>query len=477
MNKFIWHLSPEINEFNIMPCGQDIRYIYNSIDNKPIADYLDQNDRVLIFKLKDTPIVDIELEVIEASDSGEITFRKIFEIGDGIDISSIPIMTSLVSQDKQELIRIDDEIYSKIKSLLFTKNQDKTTSRLKYASENKIPINWQTILYGSPGTGKSYMAKMIYMPKIHYITIFHPDYDYASFVGTYKPSIEHQDDINNSRSSITYKFVPQVFAKAYVRAWKEWLNSKDANSNIDTFLVIEEINRGNCAQIFGDIFQLLDRDSDGYSEYCIDVDEDFALYIQIALDSYIENSEYASEICNIAGIDVKDFVPNKIALPPNFYILATMNTSDQSLFPVDSAFRRRWDWKYIKINYDQKEIQETVIQNISDEPVVYKWKDFLKRINKRIYAITQSEDKQIGPFFIIRPENNVITFDILRDKVLFYLWNEIYKDETEHPDNIFKYKRDDEPDEKSLSFSDLFDNDAGYKKILYILNIIFMDDK
>ena len=179
---------------------------------------------------------------------------------------------------------------------------------------------------------------------VYFRTTFHLDYDYANFVGTLKPIVDnHQKSIyseSDDESHITYRFVPQVFAKAYVRAWNEYIKG----SKVRACLVIEEINRGNCAQIFGDIFQLLDRDSDGYSEYCIDVDEDFALYIQMALDTNIENSEYASEICNIAGIDVKDFVPNKIALPPNFYILATMNTSDQSLFSMDSAFKRRWDW-------------------------------------------------------------------------------------------------------------------------------------
>ena len=245
-------------------------------------------------------------------------------------------------------------------------------------------------------------------------TTFHPDYDYAQFVGAYKPKKEG--------NAITYSFVPQVFAKAYAAAWKLYLDAKgdsrlrgndngngeNDNENggnekdIQVYLVIEEINRGNCAQIFGDIFQLLDRDGEGFSQYSIDADCDFAEWLK-------EN-----------GIG-----EGKLKLPPNLNILATMNTSDQSLFPMDSAFKRRFDWEYVPINYEKAEADFIV----GDTGFNFKWLEFLKKVNADIYKVTQSEDKQMGEFFIKPKNKDYITLDEFRSKVLFYLWDSVYKDE------------------------------------------------
>ena len=188
-------------------------------------------------------------------------------------------------------------------------------------------------------------------------TTFHPDYDYAQFVGAYKPKKEG--------NAITYSFVPQVFAKAYAAAWKQYFAAGNASTaDNQVFLVIEEINRGNCAQIFGDIFQLLDRDSEGFSQYSIDADCDFAEWLK-------EN-----------GIG-----DGKLKLPPNLNILATMNTSDQSLFPMDSAFKRRFDWEYVPIKYakdsdcgdDWKADEFKIVIGNS----TYMWLDFLKKVKLR----------------------------------------------------------------------------------------------
>ena len=283
----------------------------------------------------------------------------------------------------------------------------------------------QTIFFGAPGTGKSHkidynlfkdkegnlIGKGIKeIPEDRkFRTTFHPDYDYAQFVGAYKPKKEG--------NAITYSFVPQVFAKAYATAWKLYLDAKgdsrlrgnddkngenDSGKDIQVYLVIEEINRGNCAQIFGDIFQLLDRDSEGFSQYSIDADCDFAEWLK-------EN-----------GIG-----DGKLKLPPNLNILATMNTSDQSLFPMDSAFKRRFDWEYVPINYEKAEADFIV----GDASFKFKWLDFLKKVNADIYKVTQSEDKQMGEFFIKPKNKDYITLDEFRSKVLFYLWDSVYKDE------------------------------------------------
>lgn len=171
----------------------------------------------------------------------------------------------------------------------------------------------QIIIYGAPGTGKSYHIKQQLEEKAvskenQFRTTFHPDSDYSTFVGAYKPTME--GDV------IKYKFVPQAFLKAYVRAYQA--------STETVYLIIEEINRGNCAQIFGDIFQLLDRNDKGRSEYEIDADEDIKAYLEEKL-----------------GKDSEGIKGGKLCLPSNLYIYATMNTSDQSLFPIDSAFKRR----------------------------------------------------------------------------------------------------------------------------------------
>lgn len=253
----------------------------------------------------------------------------------------------------------------------------------------------QTIYYGCPGTGKSHQVKDLTEGldgtktikfedgKTNvFRTTFHPDYDYATFVGCYKPVKEND--------KLDYKFVPQVFTNAYVTAKK--------HPDTPIYLIIEEINRGNCAQIFGDLFQLLDREN-GLSKFPIDAEEELMKYLR-----------------DEAGLD--DYI--KIKLPANFNIYATMNTSDQSLFPMDSAFKRRWEMKYIKIDYTNKEADYTF--NVGGKD--YHWLEYLPCINDKITLATDSEDKQMGEFFI-RSNMSATEF---KNKVMFYLWNDVCKD-------------------------------------------------
>ena len=317
----------------------------------------------------------------------------------------------------------------------------------------------QKIFFGAPGTGKSFKVNEAVQNQQVFRTTFHPDYDYAQFVGAYKPKKEG--------NAITYSFVPQVFAKAYATAWKLYLQrdsrlrgnddkngENDSGKDIQVYLVIEEINRGNCAQIFGDIFQLLDRDSEGFSQYSIDADCDFAEWLKE--DSILKTiwSEYETKVGD-----------GKLKLPPNLNILATMNTSDQSLFPMDSAFKRRFDWEYVPIKYakdsdygdDWKADEFKIV--IGDS--MYMWLDFLKKVNADIYDATQSEDKQMGEFFIKPKSDDLkIAFNEFRSKVLFYLWDSVYKDETERQ-SVFHFSYG-EGDEKinSVTFQSLFGKDA-----------------
>lgn len=347
----------------------------------------------------------------------------------------------------------------------------------------------QQIFYGAPGTGKSHTVNET--TKIQpegnvFRTTFHPDSDYSTFVGCYKPTKENavtqnqqsildydtlvdkfkeylgiKDPYQNitracvlfgydfhdsivrmqesnthtipelvadayksgttydtpvragmacyeesvkpqiSSSKITYSFVPQTFTKAYLRAWQ---------TDEPVFLVIEEINRGNCAQIFGDLFQLLDRGDDGQSEYPIKADNDLAVYI---------GAELAKEARENIPENIKS--GEELVLPSNLYIWATMNTSDQSLFPIDSAFKRRWDWTYIPIDTKKES------WNINVDGVNYEWSDFLEKINAKIESATSSEDKMLG-FYFCKAENGTITAEKFVNKVVFYLWNDVFKD-------------------------------------------------
>lgn len=278
------------------------------------------------------------------------------------------------------------------------------------------PLSYQIIFYGSPGTGKSREIELRTKGHDRTRITFHPETDYQSFVGSYKPVM---DGIN-----IKYEFVPQSFTKAYCNAW--------LNPSQPYFLIIEEINRGNCAQIFGDLFQCLDRDDNGYSKYEISCDKDLANYLKFIFESSanVKVIERYKEI-----IQTEDF--DKIILPDNLYILATMNTSDQSLFPMDSAFKRRWDWEFVPINYlDANSL------NIAIGDSLYNWGNFIENINPKIKELTGSEDKQLGNRFV-NPKDGNITFDQFRSKVLFYLWSEVYKDEFGTQSSIFKYEIED----------------------------------
>lgn len=273
---------------------------------------------------------------------------------------------------------------------------------------HKINAPIQQILFGAPGTGKSHTlnsdANITEQNSIR--TTFHPDSDYSTFVGCYKPTKDEES------GEITYDFTPQAFTNAYVAAWK--------NAQTPFFLIIEEINRGNCAQIFGDIFQLLDRDEYGYSSYKTTPDQDLANFIS----KQFENTDIDDE-------ELKS--GKKMQLPPNLHIWATMNTSDQSLFPIDSAFKRRWDWRYIPIDYTDRG------HFIACGDTQYSWADFLQKVNDKVEAVTQSEDKKLGYWFMGNgAEQKEITIDRFVSKVIFYLWNDVFKDFGKSGNTIFK---------------------------------------
>ena len=326
-------------------------------------------------------------------------------------------------------------------------NALKTYMRFLYAKEIfqneakkiKAPSNLtlQQIYYGAPGTGKSKAIKDLTFGEDVIRTTFHPDSDYASFVGTYKPITEEVvlRDCNGKKvideetgkvvkeDRIAYKFIPQSFLKAYVEAWKKLGSSKKQ------YLIIEEINRGNCAQIFGDLFQLLDRNEYGFSDYPIVADKDMQKYLEKEFEGWeITNKDKINQLYGEANMVSLIMRGERLVLPSNLYIWATMNTSDQSLFPIDSAFKRRWDWKYVPIREGRdKETNAPLNWYINTGDKQYDWWSFISKVNKLIGSLTNSEDKKLGYFFC-KAKDGEIDADLFVSKVIFYLWNDVFKD-------------------------------------------------
>ena len=368
-------------------------------------------------------------------------------------------------------------------------NALKTYMRFLYAKEIfqneakkiKAPSNLtlQQIYYGAPGTGKSKTIKDLTFGEDVIRTTFHPDSDYASFVGTYKPITEEVvlRDCNGKKvideetgkvvkeDRISYKFIPQAFLEAYVNAWKKLGSGKKQ------YLIIEEINRGNCAQIFGDLFQLLDRNEYGFSDYPIVADKDMQKYLEKEFAGWeITNKDEINQLYGEANMVNLIMKGERLVLPSNLYIWATMNTSDQSLFPIDSAFKRRWDWKYVPIREGRdKETNAPLNWYINTGDKQYNWWSFISQVNKLIGSLTNSEDKKLGYFFC-KAKDGEIDADLFVSKVIFYLWNDVFKD--------YGFDDKDFQDEegKILSF-DRFYQDVNGVTIVNVANIeLFLEN-
>lgn len=356
-----------------------------------------------------------------------------------INVQTKPLFSTLSKLIKWSNPDVYQEISTDQNIILTDKTLSNTLAQLYSVIEmytpksivrhDSVPIPLQVIYYGAPGTGKSYKIKHIDKGQgtKPVRTTFHPDSDYATFVGAYKPTMEVVPRYESSGTQvvekrIVYNFMPQAFLKAYVQAW--------ANYPEPQYLVIEEINRGNCAQIFGDLFQLLDRSATGFSEYPIAADSDISKYLSetFATEANFAPDESAqSEINELYKEEYSDVMGDVrkgelLLLPKNLHILATMNTSDQSLFPIDSAFKRRWDWEYIPIRNANK---GWVITTSGKE---WDWWTFLQSINEKIGSVTDSEDKKLGYFFVKPSDNHSISAETFVSKVIFYLWNDVFKD-------------------------------------------------
>lgn len=284
-----------------------------------------------------------------------------------------------------------------------SENSSQQTPQLKMLSKNRI-------LYGAPGTGKSYTlkedAKVFVAANMERVT-FHPAYSYAQFFGSFKPISEQIGE----KTDIAYKFVPGPFLRVLLKAL--------ANPSQNYLLVIEEINRANVAAVFGDVFQLLDR-KNGESEYPIAISDELFNYITNDFNQQVQVEGYERAI----SIPRND---KKIKIPANMYIWATMNSADQGVQPMDTAFKRRWDFEYIKINDGESETNIDIKLELFDgNTQSFNWNELRHHINKILADNGVPEDKCLGPFFINKDtlKDNVKFKNAFENKVLMYLYED-----------------------------------------------------
>ena len=264
-----------------------------------------------------------------------------------------------------------------------------------------VEYSHNRIVFGAPGTGKSFFIKeeskklLLKGGSIERVT-FHPDYSYAGFVGTYKPVPAKDKDGNDI---IKYDYVPGPFIRMYIEALKD--RTKPC------LLIIEEINRANMAAVFGDVFQLLDRDKKGNSIYPVTTSEDLRRFL-----------------CDKLGGGEKDY--KTIALPENMFLWATMNSADQGVYPMDTAFKRRWDFEYIDIDSGEEEIRDVMVAIGKNPKQILSWNELRKAINDKLIDFGINEDKLIGPFFL--PLESIIDnqefIKLFKYKVLMYLFED-----------------------------------------------------
>ena len=270
------------------------------------------------------------------------------------------------------------------------------------------------IFFGAPGTGKSFtmnLEKNLLLAEggeCERVT-FHPDYSYSHFVGAYKP-VSCKD--SDGKDAITYSYIPGPFMRTYVKA----LRNSRTNSPKPYLLMIEEINRANVASVFGEVFQLLDRDANEVSEYAIQTSEDIKKYLTDQLAG--NSSDY-----------------NEIQIPDNMFIWATMNSADQGVFPMDTAFKRRWDFTYLGIDDGESGIAEkTMILGKGTHQRKVEWNALRKAINTKLIELKANEDKLMGPYFLSKSSiidgEDIDTAKFIRafkNKVIMYLFDDAAK--------------------------------------------------
>ncbi|MBD5523087.1 MAG: AAA domain-containing protein [Lachnospiraceae bacterium] len=427
MNHYILIQDDVVKTFSIAGSGLDIQYTFAYKDKQDVFKDTAVGDKVLGYVDDPTDQFRYVFEVTQKISDKECIFKKKIEIEEGPALKDTNAsIVSLVSANKSRtlFIKTSESQYNDVIRRMLNKSRKVLESR---EEESSKPICFETslkkdfprncIIFGAPGTGKSFTINQEKEKLIgkdnetdYERVTFHPDYSYASFVGTYKPVPCIDSD---GKDTITYKYVPGPFMRMLVKALKN-----GRTDNVTPFLlIIEEINRANVAAVFGDVFQLLDRNSKGVSEYPIEATEDMKKYLSEEL-----------------GGAPEDYL--KIKIPNNLFLWATMNSADQGVFPMDTAFKRRWEFKYIGINENDGDLNGKTVEVGSSLSQKVEWNKLRKAINNFLAKQKINEDKQLGPYFIVRdivvPETgNEIDktrfADTFKSKVIMYLFEDAAK--------------------------------------------------
>ena len=426
-NSYILKISSLSHTFSLIESGVDFSFKYNLIDNDQLTNILK------VLKVGDTFFCTIDDYIksyfsIKNIDDKDVILNKIIEVAKGYKIEDINIVKKL---EEDLIYKIDDNLKAEIlKSMSPNTKEEKPYIPLDYTPCKDKIKSYNRIIFGAPGTGKSFELKHeaeftkkdgslypdttkkedridLAFPEnnVERVT-FHPDYSYGQFVGRYKP-------VSDDDGRIRYEYVPGPFMRTLVKALEGGKNGESAEKFL---LIVEEINRAKVAAVFGDMFQLLDRTDTGDSVYEIQASEDVRRYLARELGGTKDN--YAS-----------------IKLPNNMYIWATMNSADQGVFPMDTAFKRRWEFTYLGINENEDEVKKT----IKTLPVLHngnegiEWNILRRSINTMLLKECKvNEDKLLGPFFISgdvfkNPSDKNAFFGAFNSKVLMYLFEDAGK--------------------------------------------------
>ena len=366
----------------------------------------------------------VQLSALNLDDSDFVEFRKLIHTNDYIVILKlqacleydwfiIPKESIAISDDLKAL---DGKFIHKSTSTVVKIDQNVHMDALLHNETTKgiIPSS-NILLYGVPGCGKSHKVEEEYESKItteknKIRVVFHPDYTYSDFVGQLLPVLKEVENAQGVKEEkLQYEFVPGPFTKIIKTAYEE--------PNQQCLLIIEELNRGNAPAIFGEIFQLLDRNDNGESKYGI-YNADIAKY---AYGGLPENQ----------GIAINVIANTPIKLPPNLTIVATMNTSDQNVFTMDTAFQRRWQMKHIPNRFTGESLDEKTINHVAKHlpNSEISWGVFAQTINKKMHTANLgfggTEDKSLGVYFAT--DNDLDDAERFAEKVLKYLWDDAFK--------------------------------------------------
>ena len=424
MKKYIIWIDSLITTFSIVESGKDISYNYQDKDNANLFDNINQGDVILGYYAEPIEKVNIMFLVKDKMSGNTLVLSKVFETAEGTIIEDKGFVSNL---EEKGIIEISDSQYAEfvagIKNFCMGLNDvqveeenihERSIDKFDYSSTKGAAIN--KIFFGTPGCGKSYHIEHDILGKDNdtkeYIgayskeriirTTFYQDYSNTDFVGQILPKVVK--GMNGEKDTVEYIFNPGPFTLALIQAI--------SNPTKKVALVIEEINRGNAPAIFGDIFQLLDRDENGISEYGI---------VNVSMMDYLNAYEFT-----VDG-EKKRYTFSEIKIPGNMDIFATMNTSDQNVYTLDTAFVRRWDKEKIRNSFTNCTFNAMPIPGMPQ----YTWEEFVTSINKCIAGhledLQVNEDKQIGAFFV--KESLLASKDAEKFayKVFDYLWSDVAK--------------------------------------------------